>query len=249
MKNLLSAALLSAAMGMGATAFAEGSECSSSKKVADAGSCASACADKESMTMAKGGAAEDNTVSGYSLGQKVPEFTLSEASGKEHKLSDFAGKPVVLVFYNQNCPYVVEVKDRLNTFSKTFSEKGVVTVAIDAGVDKGSEDIAEYAKTVSYPILVNPTSEVAVNFGATKTPEVYILNQQGVIVYHGAFDNGQKGGDGNRKAFAEDAITAVLAGQQPEVTTTKAFGCSIKFNPSAKKAAAEKMENKTEKTS
>jgi peroxiredoxin len=212
-------------------AFADGT-CSASQAAAtgEKASCAAACAEK--ATMAKGGAADSNTVSGYQLGQKVPDFTSVDSTGKEFKLSDHAGKTVVLVFYNQGCPYVVEVKDRLSEFTTKYADKGVAVVAVDSGISNSKEAIAEHDATVPYTILVNNDSTIARNFEATRTPEVFVLNKDGVVSYTGAFDNGEKGvKEGAVKTFTEDAVKALLAGQEPEVKQTKAFGCSIKFAP------------------
>ncbi|MBI1289933.1 redoxin domain-containing protein [bacterium] len=232
MKFTKTVAVLAASMMVGfATLATAGEGCGDkAEKVGMSGSCASACAAGEKANLAKGGADKSTTVEGYGLGQKVPNFTLADASGKSHSLSDFSGPATVLVFYNQNCPYVVEAAPRIDEFAKKYAEKGVKVVAIDAGADKSAEEIGKYASTVSFPILVNPTSDVARSFSATRTPEVFILNKDGVISYTGAFDSGAKGAkEGNLKTYAADAVNALLAGEEPEVKQTKAFGCSIKF--------------------
>lgn len=218
-------------------------------KAAAGGSCASACsADKvanaqaEQLGIAKGGAAED-AVKGYGLDKQVPDFKLNDANGKTVSLSDYSGKPVVLVFYNQACPFVVEVKDRLNEFTKTYSEKGVGVLAIDAGINNSEEDLKKEAASVTFPILVNRDSDLAKKFNAKRTPEVFILDKSHKVVYTGAFDNGEQGAAaGARKSYAADAVEAILKGASPEVTQTKAFGCSIKFAKAEGKAKGEKKE-------
>ena len=231
--------------GEGKACGAEKVACSGGADMAKGGaadaakSCESACGDKvacaETVAMAKGGAADSTTPMGYGLDQKVPNFTLTDTNGKSHNLTDFAGKPVALVFYNQACPFVIEMWDRMDTFTKTYGEKGVQVLAIDAGVNNNEADIKTHAEKRAFPILVNRESDLAVKFGATHTPEVFLLNQQGVVVYHGAFDNGQRGSaEGARQSYLADAANAVLAGNTPDVRQTKAFGCSIKFAPGSK---------------
>lgn len=189
-----------------------------------------ACASGEKVAMAKGGAADASVVVGYGLDQKVPNFTLTDTNGKVHNLTDYAGKPVVIVFWNQNCPFVVEMQDRFAEFTKTYTEKGVAVLAIDAGVNNSEAELKTYAATRPFPLLVDRSSKIAVDFAATRTPEVFLLNKDGVVVYTGAFDNGQQGKEpGTRKTYLEDAVKAVLAGGTPEVRQTKAFGCTIKF--------------------
>lgn len=240
MKKLLLTITAVAAMGLfSTTANAEEKKCPmnpddaaccSAKQMVDAGA---------NVSMGKGGSAADNVAEGYGLGQRVPDFKLTDASGKEFSLADTKGKVTVLVFYNQSCPYVKEMWDRLDEFTKTYAAKDVPVVAIDPGENNDPKDVAEHASSKAYPILLNRTSDLAVNFKATRTPEVFILNKDGVVSYHGMFDNGEKGGaEGARVSYAQQAVDALLAGKEPEVRETKAFGCTIKFA----KAATEKKE-------
>ncbi len=209
----------------------KGGECcstvSKASKVAGASSCGSEC----SHGMVKGGGADDNVAMGYGLGQKVPNFELSDTKGNSHSLADYKGEIVVLTFYNQDCPYVVEFQDRFAAFAKDYADKGVKVLAIDAGTNVKDDARAKYADKMPFPMLVNKTSETAINFAATRTPEVFILCQEGTIQYHGAFDNGRAGAEeGKRVSWAKDAVDSLLDGQQPAVRETKAFGCSIKLN-------------------
>lgn len=220
--------------------------CSGAEKVAMKSDCATACSGAEKvamsegdvLNMAKGGAEGSAVKTGYGLGHKVPDFTLTDASGKSYNLADTKGNPTVLVFYNHQCPFVVEVDQRLSDFTAKYAEKGVTTWAIDAGINNSVEDIGKHDAKYAFPILVDRSSQLAVNFAATRTPEVFVLCADGVVQYHGMFDTGQNtDAEGNRTAYAQQAVEALLAGKAPEVTQTKAFGCTIKFNPDSKKAA------------
>lgn len=167
----------------------------------------------------------------YKVGSKVDSFQLkSAASGEVVDLKDVAGeKATVLIFWNQDCPYVVEAQDRISDFHKQYAEKGVHVVAVDSGVNIASEDLAAHAKTRPFPILENKDSLIAAKFAATRTPEVFILDSDMVVQYHGAFDSGKFNEEGERKAYVHDAITELLAGKQPTVKETRAFGCSLKY--------------------
>ncbi len=198
-------------------------ECSSTKNVA---------ATSEDVDMAKGGADDSKEMTGYGLDQKVPDFTLTDTEGNKHSLSDYRGKVVALVFYNQKCPYVVEAHKRISKFADKYEEKGVKVLAIDAGINNDPEEISEHAETVAYPVLLNRESDLARKFQATRTPEVYVIDQEGYVRYTGKFDSGQEvDADGNREAPAKEAIKALMNGEDVPVKKTKAFGCTIKFNP------------------
>lgn len=248
-KSFLLSCILAAAFAVGATTTARAHEgcaasaCSSAEKVA-------ACADNgAAVDMDKGGAAKENVAEGYKLGQKVPNFTLKDSEGKDHSLADLnKDKIVAVIFFNQSCPFVQEMESRINAFAKDYAAKGVNVVAIDAGVNNKPEDIAKKAKTLNFPILLNPDSDLAQKFGATRTPEVFLLDKNGVVQYHGMFDNGEKGAEANsRKTPAQDATDALLAGKEVAVKETDAFGCTIKFKKVAdnKHHDAEKKEKKS----
>jgi thiol-disulfide isomerase/thioredoxin len=168
----------------------------------------------------------------YSVGATVQDITLHDAqSGETKSLSDVAGdKYTVLVFWNQTCPFVAEAQDRVTAFHKAYKDKGVSVVAIDAGANNSPESIAKYAKTRPFPILVNQDSKVAAKFAATRTPEVFILDKDMVIQYHGAFDSGKQATpDGERANYVKDVVNQLLDGKEPSVRTTKAFGCTVKY--------------------
>lgn len=230
--------------------------------VAAKGECAKACADKGACggcdtmkaisTVASGSPAGNVEAAGlagndalkartsaYTIGARVDPFALTHAkSGATKSIAELAGeKATVLIFWNQNCPYVVEVVDRVDAFASEMGEKGVSVVAIDAGVDKPVEAIKEYEANRKFPILVNRDGEVAAAFGATRTPEVFILNSDMQIVYHGAFDSG-RGDEADRKHFVRDAVSDLMAGNEPSVKQTRAFGCTIKYANGVKALAA-----------
>lgn len=211
----------------------------STAEMADKAGCSmdKAACEKSCATVAKGGAEDagkDVTV-GYGLGNKVPGDLKATCSVTNEVATLYDGKAAatVLVFWNQDCPYVVEMQDRFGKFAEEMKEKNVRVIALDAGVDKPESAIKEYASARPFPVLMNRDSMHAVNFKATKTPEVFVLDKNGVIQYHGSFDGGKK--DPNA-TYALNAVTAVLDGKTPEVKTMPAFGCSIKYSAQARAA-------------
>lgn len=204
------------------------------KNVGNLADAAKACpVAAEQLALAKGGADGESIKEGYKLGYRVPAFTLEDTEGKKHDLAKVReeGKPALLMFYNHSCPYVVEMWDRFDEFHKQYSEK-IHILAIDAGFNHSIEQVAAHAEQRVFPIAHHPTSKLARKFEATRTPEVFILDRDGVIVYHGMFDNGQRGSaEGARRSYAQYAVEDVLAGRDVEVPETRAFGCRLVYNP------------------
>lgn len=243
-KKFLLSVILAGACVAGSTIQAHAASC---------GNDMSACTATDNglaVEMDKGGAAKDNVAEGYKVGQKVPNFSLKDSAGKEHSLADLnKDKVVALVFYNQSCPFVQEMENRLVDFTKKYADKGVNVVAIDAGINNKPEDVAKKSKEVPFPILVNSDSDIAKKFNATRTPEVFLIDKNGVIQYHGMFDNGEPGSKSadSRKSPAQDATDAILAGKEVAVKETESFGCTIKFKKVAdsEPAGADKKEKKS----
>ncbi|CAN5475957.1 hypothetical protein BH09SUM1_BH09SUM1_09850 [soil metagenome] len=209
------------------------------------------CAEKVSACtvesgMAKGGADKADK-NGRMVGDHVENFTLTDGAGKSHSLSDYKDKVAVLIFYNQSCPFVKEAKGRIADFAKNYEAQGVQVLGIDSGTNNSTDSIGEHMKDISFPVLVNGSQDLAVTFGATHTPEVYVLDKKQNIAYHGAFDNGQAAANDGRKTYTEDAVKAVLRGEAPALAETKALGCTIVIKKKGDDAA--KIEAKGQKQS
>lgn len=167
----------------------------------------------------------------YKVGSKVAPFELTNAkTGKTEKLTDLAGKKATaLIFWNQECPYVVEVQDRVAEFQKAYGPKGINVVAIDAGVNNPAESVKKHAADKPFAVLINPDTTLAAQFAATRTPEVFLLDADGVIQYHGAFDSGKLRDGEARKTYLANAVDQMLKGEKIATTETKAFGCGLKY--------------------
>ncbi|MDX2176872.1 MAG: redoxin domain-containing protein [Candidatus Sumerlaeia bacterium] len=218
-----------------------GAEDAGKKGCGDGGKCEGKCS-----ATAQGGAEDAGKAgnTGFELGKAIPSHELPNiVTGTNEALFDGKAKATVITFWNQNCPYVVEVDERFQAFAKEYSGKGVRVVAIDSNFNNSTEEIKEHASArPSFTLLRDADSMTALAFGAARTPEVFILDGSGVIQYHGAFDGGQKAPE---KTFAKDAVNSILAGSTPEVTKTRAFGCTIKWAEAAKNAQKEKEATKT----
>ncbi|MGF1573843.1 MAG: redoxin domain-containing protein [Sumerlaeia bacterium] len=167
----------------------------------------------------------------YDLGDKIVPFSALHAqSGETKSLSDVAGsKATVVIFWNQNCPYVEGANgaaDSIEAFASKYKDQGVSVIAIDAGANNSPATIKEYSKSRTFPIMINDDSTLAAKFNATYTPNTFILDADMKLVYKGAFYTGT--GD-SRVMHAENATKEIIAGNAPTVTSTKGVGCSIKW--------------------
>jgi peroxiredoxin len=176
----------------------------------------------------------------YGIGDVVMDFKLKNIDGKAVALSDYkTSKGAIVVFDCNTCPYSKAYNDRIIALNKKYSSQGFPVVAINANdpqVSPGDsfEEMAAYAKRKNYdfPYLVDETQEVARAFGATNTPHVFVLKRDGKdfrVAYIGTVDNNSRDASAVSKKYVEDAVDALLAGQQVPTPTTKAIGCSIKW--------------------
>jgi peroxiredoxin len=176
------------------------------------------------------------------LGDKVPNFTLQGADGKSHSLSDYAGKFVVLEWTNPDCPFVHKFYDSgtMQKLQKEYTAKGVVWLRVNSGAPghEGSQTAAEAAdyETAhhlhSTETLLDPTGEVGHEFGATNTPQMFVINKKDVLVYAGGIDN-KPSTDPADIAKAKNYVTAALNeamnGKPVATASARPYGCSVKY--------------------
>lgn len=171
------------------------------------------------------------------IGSKMPDFTMKDYTGKEHSLSDHQGEVVALIMVSQHCPWSRGADSDLAKISKQYQQKGVVFLGIDSHKSTPPADIQEYAEgKIPHPILKDTYNDYADLVGATRTPEIYIVDKDGTLVYHGAFDNRnvpEESGDVN---YVTKALDEVLAGKPVTTTEKAAWGCSIKRYSAKEKA-------------
>lgn len=172
-------------------------------------------------------------VKALNIGEPMPGFNLKDYDGKEHSLTQYKGKIVVIEFCSQECPYSRGADPDLIKLHAKYSAKGVIFIGIDSHFKTQPEDIKKYALEIKkpYPILKDVENKYADKVDAKVTPEIFIVDKDGKIVYHGAFDD-RKGPEGQpTEKYTENAIEALLSGKPIEKTETKAWGCTIKRVP------------------
>ena len=170
------------------------------------------------------------------LGDPAPAWTaLPGVDGKNHSLNDLKDKPVVVVVFTCNsCPVAAGYEDRIIAFAKKHAgaDSKVAVVAINVNkieadrMDKMQERAKE--KAFPYPYLYDETQKIAHDYGATYTPEFFVLDKDRKIAYMGAMDDVNPPRT-ESKHFLEDAVEAVLAGRKPVPAETRARGCMIRF--------------------
>jgi peroxiredoxin len=176
------------------------------------------------------------------IGKPAPDFTLPDCSGKNVSLSDFKGKPVVLEWVNHGCPFVVKHygSGNMQKLQADATAKGVVWLSIcsSAPGKQGHMSAADTAKTcaekksAATAYLLDESGEVGKKYGAKRTPEMYVVDAAGVLVYHGAIDDKKSTDPGDiagAKNHVSAALEEVLAGKPVGTPLTEAYGCSVKY--------------------
>jgi len=179
---------------------------------------------------------------GLNIGDKAPSTSvkMKNVDGKEVSIADVAGKEGTLVIFSCNhCPFVKAWQGRIASVGNAAKTKGIGVIVINSNdpTQYPEDDYAEMQKRAqdlgfTFPYVVDATSDVARAFGATRTPEAFLFDKDGKLVYHGAIDD-SKEADQVTKHFLQDAIDAALAGKAVPVAETKFVGCGIKFRGKA----------------
>jgi peroxiredoxin len=165
------------------------------------------------------------------LGEPAPPFSLPGVDGETHSLADYEGMPVAVVFSCVHCPYVVAWEDRLNAIARDYEGRAAL-VAINSNDHMGDtfEHMVERAraKSFAFPFLRDESQEVANAYQPARTPEVFLLDRNHRLVYHGAPDSSHQDAAG-ADPYLRDALDALLAGNEFPVAETPAVGCTIKW--------------------
>ena len=176
-------------------------------------------------------------------GQPAPEFTLTDSNGKSHKLSDFKGKFVVLEWLNHGCPFVIKHygSGNMQKLQKEYTGKDVVwlSIASSAPGKQGNMSPEETNKTkeekgsAASAVLLDADGTVGKLYDAKVTPELYVIDPEGVLIYMGAIDD-VKSVDAadvaDAKNYVKQALDEAMAGKAISEPVTTAYGCGIKYN-------------------
>ncbi len=172
------------------------------------------------------------------LGSIAPksEAKMKDISGKDVSLKDAVGKNGLLVMFSCNtCPYVIKNQDRTKEIANYASQNGYGVIIINSnealrGDDDSYEAMQAYAKSQGYKwhYVVDKNSDIANAFGATRTPETFLFDKQGKLIYHGAIDDNPSDAGNVKRQHLKEAINEANAGKDISVKESRSVGCTIK---------------------
>ena len=183
-----------------------------------------------SLMIANASIAEGDVPAPPAIGSTIADFTLPDASGKEHSLTSLAGKNgSVLIFIAVQCPVSNAYNERMEKLAQDYKAKGINVIGINSNVAESPDAVKAHAaeKKLSFPILKDAGNKIADRLGASVTPEAYFLDGANKLVYRGRIDNSRNDAQITSSEL-RDALDATLGGKPVAKPTANAFGCSIK---------------------
>jgi peroxiredoxin len=164
------------------------------------------------------------------IGAIIDDFKLADANGKEHSLKSLMGsKGTVILFVATKCPVSNNYNERMEKLAQDYKAKGITVIGINSNYTEPAAEVKAHAteRGLTFPILKDDANKIADRFGATKTPEAYVLDANLKLVYHGRIDNSQKI-DAITSNDLRDALEELAAGKTISKTGAAAFGCTIR---------------------
>jgi len=181
------------------------------------------------------------TAAAVEVGKPSPDFTATDINGKTIHLSDYNGKIVVIESYNQDCPYCHNQykTGAMQALQHELAAKGVVWLLVDSvnknnfsyqTPEQAKADIAKEKMDVT-AWIDDSSGTIGHLYGMKTTPDMYVINKDGILVYHGAIDNKPDPVHNPLTAnnYVRDAVNALMADKSVAVTETKPYGCSVKY--------------------
>jgi peroxiredoxin len=181
-------------------------------------------------------------LAGVEVGQAAPDFSLPDTNGQTHQLSQYKGKWVVLEWYQPDCPFVRKHygSGNMQALQKEFTAKGVVWLSIDSSApgEEGNypadklNEIASSQGVARTALLLDPDGKVGHAYGAKTTPDMYIINPDGKLVYEGAIDSKPTTSVADLKVatnYVKAALDDSMTGKSVPQTVTRPYGCSVKY--------------------
>ncbi|KPF70666.1 alkyl hydroperoxide reductase [Bosea sp. AAP35] len=178
------------------------------------------------------------------VGAPAPAFEALDADGKPRKLSEFAGKTVILEWTNHDCPYVRKhyTSATMQTLQKDMAKEGVVWLSVisspvgEQGHVEGAKanELTKSRDAAPAAVLLDPNSRMARAYGATTTPHMYIVDPKGTLAYMGAIDDKPSASAASltgAKSYVRQAVAELKAGKPVSEASTKAYGCAVKYAP------------------
>src|ERR1044072_1406851 len=170
------------------------------------------------------------------VGAPAPDFTLTDLSGKQHHLADYRGRVVVLEWINPNCPFSRRHAEEGTMTRTAAAHSDVVWLPVNSTDKKhrdflSAEQQASYDKEhgIAYPVLADSDGKVGHAYGASTTPHMFVIDEQGKVIRRGAIDDASYGRSKQRTNYVDAALTAHAAGKPVNPASTTSYGCSVKY--------------------
>lgn len=187
-------------------------------------------------------AAAQVAMSAAKVGQSAPDFSGTGSDGKSYHLADYRGKFVVLEWHNNGCPYTRKHYNsgNMQNLQKQWTARGVVWLTVISsapgkqGYVNANDENTYMSKMGAAPTaaLLDPTGTIGHLYDAKTTPQMIVINPQGVIVYDGAIDNRPTSDLKDIQGatnYVGLALEQSLAGKNVDVAATRPYGCSVKY--------------------
>jgi peroxiredoxin len=176
------------------------------------------------------------------VGDAAPTFTATDSQGKTQSLDQYKGKYVVLEWTNQGCPFTQKhyTSGNMQNLQKEWTGKGVVWLTVISS-SPGTQGYMTAAQENAYLLKVNaaptaalldPSGKLGHLYDAKTTPDMYVINPQGKLIYSGAIDNRATTEPGDVKGadnYVSDALSSAMSGKAVQVSSTRPYGCSVKY--------------------
>jgi peroxiredoxin len=160
-------------------------------------------------------------------GQKAPQFSLPDLDGHLHRLSDFRSRISILNFWSAECPWVERTDHDLSSWLTIWGE-AVELLSIASNINESIELLRRVAQERQLPQLLHDQhQQVADLYGATTTPQVFVIDSYGILRYQGSINDLTFRKRTPSRHYLNEAIEALLADRQPELEQTPPYGCSI----------------------
>ncbi len=177
-------------------------------------------------------------MNGTPINNYAPDFELPGVDDAVHHLARYLEnyKAVAVIFMANQCPEVIQYLDRLKQLQQDYQPQGITLVGINpndviSSPEDNFEQMKAFAQThqLNFPYLRDVTQDVAQSFGATNTPEAFLLDQQGILRYRGQIDDAPATPEAVTAAYLRTAITQLLAGKPITPTQTDSQGKPIRW--------------------
>jgi peroxiredoxin len=176
------------------------------------------------------------------VGSAAPDFTLTDANGKTHSLSEEKGKYVVLEWFNPECPFVKKHygSGNMQKLQGEFTGKGVVWFSIDSNAPgaegnmtpEQAQKVMQKWNTKQTALLLDPDGKVGRSYGAHNTPHMFVINPEGKIIYEGAIDSKATPNPDDIASstnYVKVALDESMSGKSVSTANTRPYGCSVKY--------------------